>query len=122
MESTKSCRCECPASIRLLRTEENGWYIAEQWESHNHSLLPNFGETIHCPSHNHIGVYTRDLVKKLMKNNVNLAKVYSIIKGFFGSMENVLLTKRSLRNICRKINKHHAEDGVKKTMDVCAES
>uniref|UniRef100_A0A453AL28 Uncharacterized protein n=2 Tax=Aegilops tauschii subsp. strangulata TaxID=200361 RepID=A0A453AL28_AEGTS len=28
-ENTRSCRCECPAMIRLLRTSDNGWYIME---------------------------------------------------------------------------------------------
>ena len=52
---------------------------------------------------------------------MNLAKVYSIIGGFFGSMENVLFKKRSLHNLCGKINRDHTEDGVKKTMDVFVE-
>lgn len=47
VENTRSCRCECPALIRLLRAEDNGWYIAEHRESHNHSLSLNLGETIH---------------------------------------------------------------------------
>ncbi|VAI58286.1 unnamed protein product [Triticum turgidum subsp. durum] len=66
VENTRSCRCECPALIRLLRAENNRWYIAEHRDTHNHSLSTNFGETIHWPSHKHIGVYTRDLVKQLM--------------------------------------------------------
>ncbi|XP_037480363.1 uncharacterized protein LOC119357554 [Triticum dicoccoides] len=99
VENTRSCRCECPALIRLLRAEDNGWYIAEHRDSHNHSLSLNFGETLHWPSHKHIDVYTRDLVKQLRQNNVNLAKVYSIIGGFFGSMDNVPFTKRSLRSL-----------------------
>ncbi|XP_044946736.1 protein FAR1-RELATED SEQUENCE 5-like isoform X2 [Hordeum vulgare subsp. vulgare] len=121
VENTRSCRCECPALIRLLRAEDNGWYIAEHRDTHNHSLSPNYGETMHWPSHKHKDVYTRDLVKKLRENNVNLAKVYSIIGGFFGSMENVPFTKRSLRTLCGQINRDHAEDDVRKTMDVFAE-
>ena len=115
------CRCECPGLIRLLQTEDNGWYIAEQWESHNHSLLPNFGETIHWPSHKHIYVYRRDLIKHLRQNNVNLAKVYSTVGSFFGSMENVPFTKRSLRNLCGTIGREHSDDDVRKTTEVFAE-
>ncbi|KAM3259943.1 hypothetical protein ACQJBY_051302 [Aegilops geniculata] len=121
VENTRSCRCECPALIRLLRAEDNGWYIAEHRDSHNHSLWLNFGETLHWPSHKHIDVYTKDLVKQLRQNNVNLAKVYSIIGGFFGSMDNVPFTKRSLRSLYGRINREHAEDDVKNTMDVFAE-
>uniref|UniRef100_A0A453CHV3 Protein FAR1-RELATED SEQUENCE n=2 Tax=Aegilops tauschii subsp. strangulata TaxID=200361 RepID=A0A453CHV3_AEGTS len=36
-------------------------------------------------------------------------------------MENVPFTKRSLRSLCGRINRDHAEDDVKKTMDVFAE-
>lgn len=60
-------------------------------------------------------------MKQLRQNNVNLAKVYSIIGGFFGSMENTPFTKRSLCNLCGKINRDQADDDVKKTMDVFAE-
>lgn len=28
-ENSRSCRCECPAMISLLRTSDNGWYITE---------------------------------------------------------------------------------------------
>ncbi|XP_044426035.1 uncharacterized protein [Triticum aestivum] len=37
-ENSMSCRCECPAMIRLLRTDDNGWYITEHRVEHNHSL------------------------------------------------------------------------------------
>lgn len=82
-----------------------GWYITEHWESHNHSLSPNFGEMVHWPWHKHIY-----LIKQLRQNNANLAKVYGIIGNFFGSMENVPFTKRSLRNLHGKINREQVDD------------
>lgn len=82
------------------------WYIAEHREEHNHSLSPTFGQTIHWPSsHKHIDVYSRDLVKQLRQNNVNLPEVYNIIGSFFGRMENVPFTKRALLNLRGKINR-----------------
>lgn len=114
MENTRSCQCECRALIRLLWTEDNGWYIAEHRESHNHSLSPNFGETIHWSSHKHFDVYSRDLRKHLRQNNVNLAKVYSIVGIFFGSMKNVPFTKRSLCNLCGQISREQSDDNVRK--------
>lgn len=118
VENTRSCRIKCAAPIRLLRRGDNGWYIAEHRERDNHS--PNFGETIHWPSHKHIDVYSRDLIKQQRQNNVNLAKVYSIIGSFFGSMENVSFTKRSLRNQCGKLSREQADDDVRKTREVFA--
>mgnify|MGYP005813373471 FL=1 len=121
MENTRSCRCECPALVRLLRSKDNGWYIAKLRDEHNHSLSPTYGQTLHWPSHKHIDVYSRDLVKQLRENNVNLSKVYSIIGSFFGKMENVPFTKRALRNLCGKIGRDQVEDDVRKTMEVFQE-
>lgn len=108
-ENSQSCRCECPAMIRLLRTHDNGWYITEHRVEHNHSLSTTCGEKVNWPSHKHIDVYTKDLVKQLRQNNINVNKVYRIIASFFGDVEKVLFTKRTLRNLCGKINKEQAE-------------
>lgn len=55
VQNTHSCRCECPALIRLLRSKDNGWYIAEHRKEHNHSLSPTYGQTLHWPSHIRVG-------------------------------------------------------------------
>ncbi|KAM3389435.1 hypothetical protein ACQJBY_011522 [Aegilops geniculata] len=115
-ENSRSCRCECPALIRLLRASDNSWYITEHRASHNHSMSLTMGEKVHWPSHKHIDVYTKDLIKQLRENNVNLGKVYSIIGSFFGSVDKVPFTKRTLRNICGKISREQAEDDVRKTL------
>ncbi|XP_044447978.1 protein FAR1-RELATED SEQUENCE 11 [Triticum aestivum] len=120
-ENSGSCRCECPAMIRLLRTSDNGWYITEHRPNHNHSLMQTCGEKVHWPSHKHIDMYTKDLVKQLRQNNVNVTKVYIIISSFFRDAEKVPFTKRSLPNLCGKINREQAEDDVRKTIDVFAE-
>ncbi|KAM0894874.1 hypothetical protein ACQ4PT_024185 [Festuca glaucescens] len=77
-DNSASTRTNCPALIRLLRTEDHGWFISEQRVSHNHPMLRTCAEKLHCPSHKHIDKYTMDLVKHLRENNVNLSKVYSI--------------------------------------------
>lgn len=107
--------------IRLLRTHDNGWYITEHRVEHNHSLSTTCGEKVNWPSHKHIDVYTKDLVKQLRQNNINVNKVYRIIASFFGDVEKVPFTKRTLRNLCGKINKEQAEDDVRKTIDVFAD-
>lgn len=82
VENTRSCRCESHALIRLFRSKDNGSYIAEHREHHNHSLSATYGQIIHWPSHKHIDIYNRDLVEQLRQNNVNLAKVHNIIGSF----------------------------------------
>lgn len=106
--------------IRLLRAADNSWYIIEHREKHNHSMSLTMGEKMHWPSHKHIDVYMKDLIRQLRENNVNLGKVYSIIGSFFGSVEKVPFTKRTLRNICGKINREQADD-VRKTLQVFAD-
>lgn len=117
-ENSSSTRTQCPALIRLLRTDDHGWFVCEHRVQHNHELLRTCAEKLHWPSHKHIDKYTRDLVRQLRENNVNLSKVYSIIGSLFGRMENVPFTKRCLRNFCGKLSKEQADDDVRKTMDV----
>lgn len=57
----------------------------------------------------------------MRENNINLGKVYNIIGIFFGSVEKVPFTKRTLRNICGKISREQAEDELRKTLQVFAD-
>jgi coproporphyrinogen III oxidase-like Fe-S oxidoreductase len=79
------------------------------------------GEKVFWPSHKHIDAYTKDLVRQLRENNINIGKVYSIIDSFFGGVGNVPFTKRSLRNLCGQISKDQADDDARKTIEVFAE-
>ncbi|KAM0915707.1 hypothetical protein ACQ4PT_010665 [Festuca glaucescens] len=119
--NSHSTRCLCPALIRLLRSKDNGWYICEHRDTHSHELSASFGERAHWPSHRHIDSYTKDLVKQMRENNVNLGKVYSTIGSFFGKMENVPFTKRALKTLCGKISSEQADDDVRKTIEVFSE-
>ncbi|XBI74948.1 hypothetical protein VPH35_068390 [Triticum aestivum] len=119
--NSQSCICEFPALIRLLRASNNSWYITEHRASHNHSMSLTMGEKVHWPSHKHIDIYTKHLIKQLRENNVNLGKVYSIVGSFFGSVKKVPFTKRTLRSICGKISREQAEDDVQKTLEAFAD-
>lgn len=117
-DNSASNRTNCPALVRLLRTDDHAWFVSEHRVSHNHPMLGTCAEKLHCPSHKHIDKYTRDLLKQLRENNVNLSKVYSIIGSLFARMENVPFTKRCLRNFCGKLSREQADDDVRKTMEV----
>ncbi|XP_037427471.1 protein FAR1-RELATED SEQUENCE 5-like [Triticum dicoccoides] len=120
-ENSRSCRCECPAMVRLLRAIDNGWYTVEHRSSHNHSMSLTCGEKVHWPSHKHIDVYTKDLLKQLRADNVNLNKVYIIVGSLFGSSQGVPFTKRSLHNLCGRISRDQADDDANKTQAVFKE-
>lgn len=63
-------------------------------------------------------MYTKDLVKQLRQNNINVSKAYNIIGIFSSDVDKVPFTKRALQNLCGKINKEQAEDDVQKMIDV----
>ena len=107
--------------IRLLRSSDNGWYISEHKEAHNHPLSLTCGEKMHWKSHRHIDRYTKDLVKQLRDNNVALGKVFSIVGSFFGVAKNVPFTKRSLKTLCKKLNKEQSDFDAVKTMNLLGE-
>uniref|UniRef100_A0A453TCE7 Protein FAR1-RELATED SEQUENCE n=1 Tax=Aegilops tauschii subsp. strangulata TaxID=200361 RepID=A0A453TCE7_AEGTS len=119
--NSKSSRCQCQAMIRLLRTDDEGWYINEFRSNHNHHMLNTCAEKLRFPSHRHIDKYTRELVSQLRQNNVNVSKVYSIIATFFGRVENVPFTKRCLRTLCGKLSREQADDDVRNTMAIFSE-
>ncbi|XP_037463497.1 putative protein FAR1-RELATED SEQUENCE 10 isoform X1 [Triticum dicoccoides] len=84
-KNTRSTRCGCAARIKLLRSDDNGWYISEHRPLHNHSLSSTCGEKMHWPSHRLIDRYTKDLVRQLRENNVSLGKVFaSLVRGWVG--------------------------------------
>ncbi|KAM3371531.1 hypothetical protein ACQJBY_018766 [Aegilops geniculata] len=120
-ENSRSARCGCNAMIRLLRSNDKGWYIAEHKDDHNHPLSLTCGQRMHWKSHKHIDRYTKDLVKQLRDNNVGLGKVFSIVGSFFGTVDNVPFTKRCLKTLCRKLNKEQSNEDAVKTMAILAE-
>jgi hypothetical protein len=91
--------------IRFLRTPDNGWYIMEHRVNHNHTMTDNCGEKVFWSSHKYIDVYTRELVRQLCDNNINIGKLYSVIAAFLGSEGNVSFGKTSLRNLCGQLSK-----------------
>jgi hypothetical protein len=92
-KNTCSSRCGCTTMIRLLRSKDNGWYIAEHKAAHNHKLSRTCGEKLHWQSHRHMDRYAKDLGRQLRENDVSLSKVYSIIGSFFGRSDNFRLQK-----------------------------
>uniref|UniRef100_A0ACD5XJ07 Uncharacterized protein n=1 Tax=Avena sativa TaxID=4498 RepID=A0ACD5XJ07_AVESA len=115
----KSRTCECPALIRLLRTDDNGWYVTQHRKVHNHTFSSTYANKVYWPSHKHLDKYTRDLVRQLRQDNVNLG-VYDTIASFFGRMENVPFSKRSIRTLCGEVIRELADDDATRTMEAAA--
>ena len=79
--------------IRLLCTDNNGWYIAKHMVKHNHSMSLTCIEKVYWPSHKHIDTYTKDLVKQF-RESISIGKAYNIIGSFFVPVENVPFGKK----------------------------
>jgi hypothetical protein len=113
---TSAARTNCPAKLRLGRTSDHSWIVEEHNTNHNHDLSATSGENKMWPSHHQLDKYTKNLIRMLRENNVGITKLYSILGTFFGKMENVPATKRSLKYLCQKVNREQAEDDINKTL------
>ena len=104
--------------MRIARMSSGGWYIKEHVADHNHPLSETCAEKMYWRSHYFIDNYTKELIKYLRQNNVNLSKVFNIISGFFGGMGNAPFTKRQLGYLCYRLARDNADDDVAKTIEV----
>lgn len=111
-QNSSSIRCGCPARMRIQRSGSGGWYVKEHVAKHNHQLSSTFSEKQQWHSHRHIDSHTKQLIKHLRDNNVNLTKVFSIDSSFFGSVGNAPFTKRTVRTLCAKLAKDNAVDDI----------
>lgn len=58
------------------------------------------------------------MIKYLHENKVSLTKVHCIMGSMFGAMENLPISKRSMRAICAQIAKDQMDDDIQKTLSV----
>ncbi|KAM3245360.1 hypothetical protein ACQJBY_056597 [Aegilops geniculata] len=69
-DSNSFRRCECTASILLLRSRDGGWCVCEHQVGHNHPLSKTCAQRSSWQSHSSIDKNTRDLIHQLRGNNV----------------------------------------------------
>ncbi|XP_034595561.1 protein FAR1-RELATED SEQUENCE 5 isoform X3 [Setaria viridis] len=115
--SKKSIKQGCPAFMRLLRTDDDGWYIKEFVADHNHKMSKTCGEQSCWKSHRQIDPHTKEVVKNLRANNVSLTEVSCILSSFFGNNNASAVTKRALRSLTVQINREKVEGNVHKTIE-----
>uniref|UniRef100_A0ACD5XXW0 Uncharacterized protein n=1 Tax=Avena sativa TaxID=4498 RepID=A0ACD5XXW0_AVESA len=87
--NSHSQRSNCKARIRLLRTEDHGWYIRKVVKEHNHPLSESCGEKMQWYSHRRIDDSAKNMIKYLRDNNVPLGKVHSIMGSLYGSVQDL---------------------------------
>ena len=118
--TTKTCRRGCPTMIRLLRTQDHGWYISRFVKDHNHDLSDNYAENKQWNSHNQIDAITQDFIRKLRNNNVSIGRVCSIL-GVADSAQAAPLRKKTVKNVCTKLSRENMRNDLGKTLDLLQE-
>jgi len=116
--TTKTCHRGCPAMIRLLRTQDHGWYISRFVKDHNHDLSDNYAENKQWNSHNQIDAITKDFIRKLRNNNVSIGRVCSIL-GVADSAQAAPLRKET--DVCTKLSQENMRNDLGKTLDLLQE-
>jgi len=104
--------------IRLLRTQDHGWYISRFVKDHNHDLSDNYAENKQWNSHNQIDAITKDFIRKLRNNNVSIGRVCSIL-GVADSAQAAPLRKET--DVCTKLSQENMRNDLGKTLDLLQE-
>ncbi|KAL6642189.1 hypothetical protein ACP70R_020370 [Stipagrostis hirtigluma subsp. patula] len=117
----RSIRTGCGAMMRLLRLEDDSWTVSVFVEDHNHPLSVTTGERRQWNSHNRIDQMTRDLVKHLRENNVQISRVCSILGAMHGSGDYVAFRRQSIRSLCGRLAQESIEGDMAKTVRLFAE-
>ena len=102
--------------IRLLRKDDDSWYISRFVSNHNHPLASTCGERRQWKSHSRIDQMTRDLVKNLRANNVQISRVCSILGSMHGSSSYVPFSRQSIRTLCGRLAQESIEGDMSKTL------
>ncbi|XBI51504.1 hypothetical protein VPH35_033997 [Triticum aestivum] len=115
-ENSSSCKIDCKAMVRLLRTKNHGWYVSMFVKEHNHRLSVGYDAKLQWNSHDFIDPVSFDFIKNLRSNNVSVGKVYSILCGAEWNSQAVPYRKQVLRTLCAKFSQDTIKDDLKKTM------
>ncbi|TVU35741.1 hypothetical protein EJB05_17644, partial [Eragrostis curvula] len=113
--NAKSCRVGCKAMIRLLRTEDHGWYVSRFIEEHNHPFSETYAENKQWPSHGDIDPITRDFIRRLRENNVSIGRVCNIL-GVSDGSSGQTIRKEAVRSVCASLARESIKDDIGKTL------
>lgn len=117
-ENRSTCRNGCLAMIRLLRTEDHGWFVSRFVNEHTHPLSESCGEKKQWNSHSVIDPLTKDLIKNLRYNNVSAGKIFSIVGAGDGSGMGVPFRRQTLKSLCARLARESIDDDMTKTIRI----
>lgn len=111
------------ARLRLLRTKDHGWFVSSFIDEHNHRLsesFESFAENKQWPSHGLIDPGTKDFIRRMRENNVNLGRICNIL----GTCDEDVpsdLRREAVRSICSKFAQEELRDDIGKTLNLLDE-
>jgi hypothetical protein len=108
-DGSRSSRCDCPCVLSLLKAEDDAWYVKRFVAEHSHAMSVSCGEKRRWPSHSRIDGSTRELVRHLRSNNVQLSRVCSIVGTVHQSDSYVPFSRQSVRTMCAKLAQESIE-------------
>lgn len=104
--------------IRLLRSDDDGWYISAFVPEHNRELTKTCGQKQEWFSHGNIDQSAKDMIQYLRENKVSLTKVHCIMGSMLGAIDNNPFSKKSIKTICAQIAKDQMDEDVQKTLAI----
>jgi hypothetical protein len=116
-DHSRSSRCDCPCILSLLRSDDESWYVKRFVCQHTHQLSVSCGEKRRWPSHSRIDGNTRELVRHLRANNVQLSRVCSIVGTVHQSDSYVPFSRQSVHTLCAKLAQESIEGDMTKTLE-----
>ena len=116
-EDSRSSRCYFPCNISLLRSDDESWFIKRFNFEHNHPMSISCGEKCRRPSHSRINGSTRELVRHLHANNVQLSRGCSIVGTAHQSDSYVPFSRQSIRTMCAKLAQESIAGNMEKTIE-----
>ncbi|CAN6294062.1 unnamed protein product [Urochloa humidicola] len=111
-------RTGCKAMIRLLRSEDHGWYVSRFVEEHNHPLSDCVGERRQWNSHNRIDPVAKEFIRNLRTNNIPLSRLYGVLGTALGGAHHAQFTRSSLRGVCDRLSQESIVDDIGKTLNL----
>ncbi|CAL5011138.1 unnamed protein product [Urochloa decumbens] len=118
--NSASARTECKARIRLLRGQDDSWYIKTAIDTHNHRFTTAYEENKQWRSHGSLDPLTKDFIRKLRENNVTLGRVCNIL-GVSDNAAPSCIRKEVVRAWCAKLSQLNLVDDIGKTMNLLQE-
>lgn len=103
--------------VRLLRSDDHGWYVAKFIEEHNHPLSMCSDERHQWNPHNRIDPVTKEFIRSPRSNNIPLSRLYGVLGSALGGSSESIFTRSSLRGVCSRLSQESIVDDIGKTMD-----